>query len=101
MCLIGPRPDVPWELRLYTKRQTARLKVLPGITGLAAVTGGRYRSNAWNYEMDARYVENSSWRTDLRIALLTIPYILGKEKISACWMRDWIASVSDESRETS
>lgn len=96
MCLIGPRPDVPWELTNYNKRQATRLKVLPGITGLAAVTGGRFRSNAWNYEMDARYVENSSWRTDIKIMILTIPYALGREGIAARWMGDYLEGMKSE-----
>ena len=77
MCLVGPRPDVPSELERYTARQRARLQVLPGITGLAAVVGGRDMNNAQNYELDARYVESSSLFTDLLILAVTLPYSLG------------------------
>lgn len=87
MCLIGPRPDVPDELEKYTNRQRLRLRVLPGITGLAAVVGGRFCSNAWNYEMDVRYIEFSSGWTDLAILFLTIPYSLGCEGIGEWWFR--------------
>ncbi len=73
MCLIGPRPDVPSELERYTARERARLKVLPGITGLTQVVGGRELSNAQNYELDVRYVEQASLWMDGLILVLTLP----------------------------
>lgn len=94
MCLIGPRPDVPWEKERYTRRQQRRLEVLPGITGLAQVVGGRYMNNAQNYELDALYVERSTWRTDVLILLLTLPYALGMEKIGATVFRDYVDVVA-------
>lgn len=93
MCLIGPRPDVPWEIDRYTDRQQRRLEVLPGITGLAQVVGGRSMNNAQNYELDVLYVEHSSWRTDLRILLLTLPYALGMEQIGARYLQDFVDGV--------
>jgi lipopolysaccharide/colanic/teichoic acid biosynthesis glycosyltransferase len=93
MCLIGPRPDVPWEKERYTERETKRLDVLPGITGLAQVVGGRHMNNAQNYELDVLYVERSTWKTDLLILLLTLPYSLGMERIGAVAFRDYIKAV--------
>jgi len=81
MCLIGPRPDVPWELDRYSTRERLRLEVLPGITGLTQVLGGRELNNAQNYELDVRYVERSSLWLDVRILLLTLPYALGARRI--------------------
>jgi len=77
MCLVGPRPDVPWELDRYSSRERSRLTVLPGITGLTQVLGGRELSNAANYELDVRYVERSTAWTDLAILALTLPYSFG------------------------
>lgn len=93
MCLIGPRPDVPWEIDRYTVREQRRLKVLPGITGLAQVVGGRSMNNAQNYELDVLYVEHSTWRTDLRILLLTLPYALGMEQIGARYLQEFVDAV--------
>jgi lipopolysaccharide/colanic/teichoic acid biosynthesis glycosyltransferase len=42
MSLVGPRPNVPWEVDKYLLWHYERLEVLPGITGLAQVYG---RSN--------------------------------------------------------
>lgn len=93
MCLIGPRPDVPWEKDRYTERQQRRLEVRPGITGLAQVVGGRYMNNAQNYELDVLYVERSTWRTDILILLLTLPYSLGIERIGIRIFREYIEAV--------
>lgn len=93
MCLIGPRPDVPWEIDQYSSRQQRRLQVLPGITGLAQVVGGRSMNNAQNYELDVLYVEHSTWRTDLRILLLTLPYSLGMEQIGVRYLQDYVDAV--------
>lgn len=81
MCLIGPRPDVPRELERYTPRQTLRLAVLPGITGLAQVLGGRELNNAQNYELDVRYVCHANFITDALILAVTLPYSLGATRI--------------------
>lgn len=100
MCLIGPRPDVLWAINDYTERQKIRLSVLPGISGLAAVAGGRDLPNEWNYEMDARYVESSSWRTDIKIMLLTVPYALGRDGIAARWLGNFLEGMNSESNKT-
>jgi len=81
MCLIGPRPDIPPELGRYTSRERLRLFVLPGITGLAQVVGGRGMNNAQNYELDVRYVESSTFFTDLLILVVTLPYSLGLHQV--------------------
>jgi undecaprenyl phosphate N,N'-diacetylbacillosamine 1-phosphate transferase len=81
MCLIGPRPDVPWEMERYTPRQRSRLAVLPGVTGLTQVLDAREMNNAQNYELDVRYVACSSAWTDILSAVVTVPYSFGAKKI--------------------
>ena len=39
MSIVGPRPNVPWEVQSYHWWHTERMNVLPGITGLAQVRG--------------------------------------------------------------
>jgi lipopolysaccharide/colanic/teichoic acid biosynthesis glycosyltransferase len=72
MSLIGPRPNVPWEVETYQLWHTERLDVLPGITGLAQVKG---RSNLRFDELvryDIYYVRNQSLILDLKILWWTI-----------------------------
>ena len=96
MCLIGPRPDVAWELERYTPRQRERLQVLPGITGLAAVVGARFMSHTDNYELDLVYVHESSLLMDLKILLLTVPYSLGWEGIGAWAFQDILDRIKEK-----
>lgn len=98
MCLVGPRPHLPVELSQHTELLRGRLSVLPGITGLAAVVGGRDMSNAENYELDAIYVEESSLVMDLKILLLTLPYALGLRKIGAWAFADIVTRARERAR---
>ncbi len=76
MSLVGPRPNVPWEVEAYRLWHTERLDVLPGITGLAQVRG---RSGlAWDQmaRQDIEYVRNISLSLDLKILWWTVASIL-------------------------
>jgi lipopolysaccharide/colanic/teichoic acid biosynthesis glycosyltransferase len=81
MCIIGPRPDLTWEMQRYSQRERLRVEVLPGITGLTQVVDGRSMNNAQNYELDVRYVEHADAMMDLMVLLLTLPYSLGARGI--------------------
>lgn len=80
MCLIGPRPNLRWEMDIYNSRERKRLEVLPGITGLAQILDGRTMHILDNYEIDVRYVEESNLFTDIYIILFTLPYSFGLKK---------------------
>jgi lipopolysaccharide/colanic/teichoic acid biosynthesis glycosyltransferase len=76
MSLVGPRPALPSQTERYTARQRRRLGVRPGLTGLAQV---RFRNEApWSVriESDIEYIEQISFRLDLRILLLTVRKVL-------------------------
>ena len=82
MSLIGPRPLLVQYLHLYNERQIKRHEVLPGLTGLAQVSG---RNNiTWHekFELDVHYVENFSLKLDLKIFFLTFYKVLKREGIS-------------------
>ena len=38
MCLVGPRPEVPRYVKLYTLQQSRVLDLVPGITDVASIT---------------------------------------------------------------
>ena len=77
MSLVGPRPDLPDQLRYYEPRDHVRLEVRPGLTGLAQVTGRNELSWAERRAIDVAYVENRSLAMDLMILARTIPRVLG------------------------
>jgi lipopolysaccharide/colanic/teichoic acid biosynthesis glycosyltransferase len=76
MSLIGPRPNVPWEVDAYKEWHQARLNALPGITGLAQVNGRSCISFDRIVEYDLEYIENQSLRMDLQILWLTVRSVI-------------------------
>jgi len=83
MSLIGPRPFIAEYGSRYTTEQMRRHEVRPGITGWAQITGRN--SISWNQKfiLDVWYVDNCSLLTDLKILLLTVPVVLGRNGVSA------------------
>jgi lipopolysaccharide/colanic/teichoic acid biosynthesis glycosyltransferase len=72
MGLVGPRPNVPWEVEAYLVWHIERLECLPGITGLAQVRG---RSGlTWDQmaRYDIAYLRNKSLWLDLKILWWTV-----------------------------
>lgn len=82
MALIGPRPLLVQYLPLYSKEQSCRHEVRPGITGWAQVNGRNAISWTKKFELDVCYVEHCSFRLDLRILFLTIKKVFAREGIS-------------------
>jgi sugar transferase EpsL len=83
MSLIGPRP-LPLEyVPRYGDRQRRRLEARPGLTGWAQVNGRNALSWPDKLELDVWYVENASWKLDLRILWLTVRTVASREGVSA------------------
>ena len=72
MSLIGPRPLLPKYLPYYTDRERKRHSVLPGITGLAQVSGRNLLNWDQRLQKDAEYVEQLSFGLDMKIFFQTI-----------------------------
>lgn len=83
MVFIGPRPLLPEYLPLYSEEQMRRHDVLPGVTGLAQVSGRNAISWAEKFALDIYYVDNQSLWLDLRILLKTIGKTLAARDINA------------------
>lgn len=82
MSLIGPRPLLVQYLPLYNDFQKQRHKVKPGITGWAQVNGRNAMSWDKKFELDVWYVQNISFKLDLRILLMTIRKVFVREGIT-------------------
>jgi exopolysaccharide production protein ExoY len=75
MSIVGPRPVVKDEIAMYGSAATHYFKSRPGLTGLWQVSGRNDACYVQRVEMDRRYVENWSLRTDVVIILKTIPAV--------------------------
>lgn len=81
MALIGPRPLLVQYLPLYSPEQARRHEVRPGITGWAQVNGRNLCKLSKKFEYDVWYVDNCSFKTDIKIIFLTIKKILTRSDI--------------------
>lgn len=81
MSIVGPRPTVRSQVERYTPRQTRRLEVPPGITGLAQVSGRN--SLPWDerIERDIWYVDHRSLWLNLAILARTPMTLLRRDSI--------------------
>ena len=70
-------------LPLYNKRQHRRHDVRPGITGLAQINGRNSISWEEKFEYDVQYVENLSFKGDIKILFDTVFKVLKKEGINS------------------
>jgi lipopolysaccharide/colanic/teichoic acid biosynthesis glycosyltransferase len=72
MSLVGPRPPLPYEVKVYKRWHRRRLFVAkPGITGLWQVTGRSRTTFDEMVRLDIRYAKNPSVWTDVKILLAT------------------------------
>jgi len=88
MSIVGPRPQVPWAVELYTKEEQEILKVKPGITDWATIwirdegellrgstdPDRDYLEKIWpeKRRLQLEYVRNHSMWIDIRIMLRTL-----------------------------
>ena len=82
MSFVGPRPLLMEYLPLYTKEQSRRHDVRPGLTGWAQVNGRNTLGWDEKFALDVWYVDNRSIPLDLKIMLMTIPKVLGSKDIA-------------------
>lgn len=79
MSLIGPRPERPEFTEAFTKQTPLfplRLRIRPGLTSLSHVLG-RYDSDPMHRLLyDLAYINNASFRLDLRILMATVKIVL-------------------------
>lgn len=83
MSFIGPRPLLVKYLPLYSKEQSRRHNVRPGITGWAQVNGRNAISWQQKFKYDVWYVDHLSCFLDIRIFFLTLKKVLVREGINS------------------
>ena len=72
MSLIGPRPEIPEITKWYSIHQKARLKIRPGITGLAQVSGRSNMNHGQKVDYDLYYIHNACLLLDIKILFMTM-----------------------------
>lgn len=76
MSIIGPRPHLREEVRVYEPHQYVRLMVKPGLLCLREVRGRSDISFEEWVRLDLEYVENRSLLLDLKILGLAVPAVI-------------------------
>lgn len=83
MSLVGPRPLLVRYLPRYNEFQRHRHDVRPGLTGLAQVNGRNAITWERKFEYDVEYVNNLSFKLDVRIFMDTVRAVLKREGINS------------------
>ena len=82
MSIVGPRPAIPREVKLYNDYQMQRLLVKPGITCIWQVSGRNHIGFDDWVELDIKYIKTRNLWLDIKLILMTIPALLGDETAS-------------------
>lgn len=105
MSIVGPRPQLVKDFLFMSEEQRKRHDVTPGLTGLAQIHG---RNNiSWNQklEYDLEYMENVTFKNDMKIVLKTVAIVLKQSDIdrdgtsSDLDFGDWLLKEGYISRE--
>ncbi len=83
MSLVGPRPLLMEYLPLYSPEQAKRHLVRPGITGWAQINGRNTISWEDRFCLDVWYVENVSFKVDMKILCITALKVVRGDGINA------------------
>lgn len=79
LSLVGPRPHLPDEVRLYSDRERRVFAVKPGVTGLAQVSGRSDLTFADEVRLDLQYIEEWKAGLDLWIMWRTLVVVLARK----------------------
>ena len=102
MSWIGPRPWIVEYYQNFTDEQKRRVEVLPGLTGLAQCNGRNNLSIFDKINYDIEYVDNFSFKMDLKIIFLTIKSVLSKSgaELSKSGIRDELMQLKENYLQT-
>lgn len=78
MSLVGPRPVLYEELKLFNQNSDYYLEVKPGITGLWQISGRSDIDFQKRVELDIWYVKNYSLWLDITVIIRTIKVVITK-----------------------
>lgn len=76
MSFIGPRPFMECEIKALSKKSFRRHDVLPGLSGLAQISGRNEITVEEKISKDLEYVDNISFLLDAKIFIITLIKVL-------------------------
>lgn len=79
MSIVGPRPTVESDFKRMSNEQRKRANVLPGLTGLAQISGNTSLTWPERIEYDLSYIQSVSLKGDLIIILKTFFKVLSNK----------------------
>ena len=79
LSIIGPRPVVSDELKKYGTNTRKFLSVTPGLTGYWAANGRSCTSYEQRMQMELFYIDNLSWKMDIKVFFKTIEAVIKRE----------------------
>ena len=79
MSLIGPRPIIPSEMSHYGDRLGLYVSARPGLTGVWQISGRSDCGYDKRVELDANYVSNWRFSTDLSILVRTVSAVIDQK----------------------
>lgn len=92
MSIVGPRPQLVRDMVFMTPEQRGRHSVMPGLTGLAQVSGRNNITWEQKFQYDLAYIDSGiTFRKDVKIILRTV----GKVFEQADTVREGTASDQD------
>ncbi len=81
MAIVGPRALAAQYLPYYTKEESRRHDVRPGLTGLAQVSGRNGLKWEEKFSFDVEYADNITFKRDISIILKTVQTVFMRENI--------------------
>ncbi|HVW11020.1 MAG TPA: sugar transferase [Bryobacteraceae bacterium] len=81
MSLVGPRPELPDQIRFYSESDKRRLSARPGLTGLAQISGRNEIPWERRRQLDVEYIDRRSLGLDARVLCQTVAYVLRRQGI--------------------
>lgn len=81
MSIVGPRPLAVQYLPYYNEKERMRHRVLPGLTGLAQISGRNKTTWEERFQNDIKYVSEINFVEDVKIILQTIKITLCRSGI--------------------
>jgi lipopolysaccharide/colanic/teichoic acid biosynthesis glycosyltransferase len=75
MSVVGPRPAIPYEVKMYKPWHRRRLDAQPGITGLQQIIARSTADFDQQVQLDIKYIEHQSIWQDIIIILKT-PFVI-------------------------